>query len=286
MLLKVFPSLLISGPGKGGGWSVGLPSVLLLPVGDPVLLDVPAEEAAALPGPHHLARSGNGFWMWQSRGVPGPLPLLLLPKLSACHERSPKRGAGQAQPRVLRDLPSSSSISSFAPLLPGASPSGTDSCLDTLFTQRHTKNLAVFPTKASCVSWRHQQLIPAGPGCSSRSHQSHPDTSHWLRINQASATSSSLSGEATAPLPRDGPSSLELPFRATQGQPHLYRGFSRRQKSSSSSGCACRDGGCGDGGGLESSECSLERRRSLALFLSSCIFYKVLPQKYKITRYM
>lgn len=127
---------------------------------------------------------------------------------------------------------------------------------------------------------------PVSAGGSSRSHQSHPDTSHWLRINQASATSSSLSGEATAPLPRDGPSSLELPFRATQGQPHLYRGFSRRQKSSSSSGCACRDGGCGDGGGLESSECSLERRRSLALFLSSCIFYKVLPQKYKITRYM
>lgn len=125
--------------------------------------------------------------MWQSRGVPGPLPLLLLlPKPSACHEQSPSRHprtrhpraatsprAGQAHPCVLcRPHLLRFHLLLYTPStwsIPLRLRTGTDSCLDTLFTHPHTKNLAVFPTKAACLSWRHQQLVPAVPGCSSKS---------------------------------------------------------------------------------------------------------------------
>lgn len=134
-ILKLFPSPGSSRPGKGRGWSDDLHSALLLILCDPVLLHVPAEEAAAPPGPCHLARSRNGLWMWQPRGVPGPLPLLLLPRPS-CHEQSSSCHPHTRHPRVGRhthvcsaalissSFISSSFISSFTPPLPGASPSG------------------------------------------------------------------------------------------------------------------------------------------------------------------
>lgn len=89
----------------------------------------------------------------------------------------PPCGRGRHIQVCSADQISSSFIPSFTPLLPGASPlrqrTSTDSCLDTLLTQSHTKNLAVFPTKAACPSWRQQQLMPAVPGCSSNSQTPH-----------------------------------------------------------------------------------------------------------------
>lgn len=120
----------------------------------------------------------------------------------------------------------------------------TDSCLDTLFIQSHTKDLVVFPTKAACPSWRHQQLIPAVPGCSSRSLSMArvTQTPHTgpLGTNQASATLAGRalacsSGEATRPLPRDGPPSLDLPFPRNTGITPPLWGY-QEAKSSHSSG--------------------------------------------------